>query len=284
MTEQITTRITTYEHDGLTFDVRDEGPIDAAPVVLLHGFPERNTSWRHVAPILHAAGLRTLAVDQRGYSPGARPTRRRDYRLGNLVGDVAALVERVGGPVHLVGHDWGAVVGWVLAARRPELLRTWTAVSVPHPSAFLKAGLTSTQGLMSWYIGMFQVPRLPELSAARRGGPFDHFLRRAGMTPEEVERFHREMVEDGALPHALGWYRAIPFGDPAAGAGRVRVPTTFVWSDGDVAVARKGVDETERWVDAAYELVVLPGVTHWIPTQAPEECAEAILRRVEGAA
>ncbi len=278
----MTGRITRYGHDGLTFGVADEGPLDGDPVVLLHGFPERSTSWRHVAPVLHAAGLRTFALDQRGYSSGARPRRRRDYRLSDLVGDVAALVDRVGAPVHLVGHDWGAVVGWMLAARHPELLRTWTAVSVPHPHAFLKAGLTSTQGLKSWYIGLFQLPRVAELAASRAGGPFDRSLRHAGMTAEEVTRFRQEMVEDGALPHALGWYRAIPFGDPRA-AGRVAVPTTFVWSDGDVAVARKGAEQTVRWVDADYELVVLEGVSHWIPTQAPAACAAAILRRVRTA-
>ncbi|WP_296604464.1 alpha/beta fold hydrolase [Nocardioides sp.] len=275
----MTGRITQLDHDGLTFDVADAGPLDGEPVVLLHGFPERNTSWRHVAPLLHDAGLRTYALDQRGYSPGARPRRRRDYRLGKLAGDVAALVDLVGAPVHLVGHDWGAVVGWMLAARRPELLRTWTAISVPHPRAFLKAGLTSTQGVRSWYIGFFQLPRLAELSARTTGGFFDRSLLRSGMTEEEVARFRREIVDAGALPHALGWYRAIALGDPS-GTGRVAVPTTFVWSDGDTAVARTGAEETGRWIDADYELVVLEGVSHWIPTQAPEECAAAILRRV----
>jgi pimeloyl-ACP methyl ester carboxylesterase len=273
-------RISQFENDGLTFDVRDEGPLDGEPVVLLHGFPERSTSWRHVAPILHEAGLRTYAPDQRGYSPGARPNRRRDYRLARLCGDVEALIERIGAPVHLVGHDWGAVVGWALAARRPELLRTYTAVSVPHPRAFLQAALTSSQGLKSWYMGFFQLPRLAELTAARPGGVFEQGLRRGGMTREDVERFRTEMVEDGALPHALGWYRALPLGDPTATNRRVAVPTTMVWSDGDVALARKGAEETGRWVDAAYELVVLEGVTHWIPTQAPEACAAAILSRV----
>jgi pimeloyl-ACP methyl ester carboxylesterase len=73
------TRLLRYRHDGLTFDIRDEGPLDGDPVVLLHGFPERSTCWRDVAPLLHAQGLRTYAPDQRGYSPGARPPRRRDY-------------------------------------------------------------------------------------------------------------------------------------------------------------------------------------------------------------
>ena len=273
-------RITDYENDGLTFDVRDEGPLDGAPVVLLHGFPERSTTWRRVAPILHEAGLRTYAPDQRGYSPGARPTRRRDYRLARLRGDLEALIERIGTPVHLVGHDWGAVVGWTVAARRPDLLRTYTAISVPHPRSFLKAGLTSSQGLRSWYVGLFQLPLLAELTAARPGGAFDQGLRRAGMTSDEVDRFRTEMVEDGALPHALGWYRAIGLVDRSLTDHRVSVPTTMVWSDGDMAVARRGAEETGRWVDAPYDLVVLEGVTHWIPTQAPQACAAAILSRI----
>ena len=127
--------------------------------------PSGRRSWRAVAPLLHAHGLRTLAPDQRGYSPGARPRRRRDYRLDRLVADVVALVDEVGRPVHLVGHDWGAVVAWVLAATRPDLVRTLTAVSVPHPAAFVRAALTSRQGLRSWYTC---VP--PAAVAARAGG------------------------------------------------------------------------------------------------------------------
>jgi pimeloyl-ACP methyl ester carboxylesterase len=273
-------RIQSYTRDGLTFGVRDEGPVDGPPAVLLHGFPERSTSWRHVAPLLHAQGIRTLAPDQRGYSPGARPPRRRDYRLHHLVDDVAALVEQVGGPVHLVGHDWGAVVGWALAAQRPELLRSWTAVSVPHPMAFLRAGLTSTQGLRSWYIGFFQLPLLAELTARIPGGPFERGLRGSGMTTEEIHRFRREMVDDGALPGALGWYRAIPLVDLAGPRSRVSVPTTFVWSDGDTAVARRGAEQTGRFCDGPYAFVTLEGVTHWIPTQAPEQLAAAALARM----
>ncbi|MGZ8743802.1 MAG: alpha/beta fold hydrolase [Nocardioides sp.] len=273
-------RITTFDHDGLTFDVRDEGPLGGPVVVLLHGFPERNTSWRSVAPLLHARGMRTLAPDQRGYSPGARPRRRRDYRSSKLVADVLALIDEVGAPVHLVGHDWGAVVGWLLAAQRPDVLLTYTAVSVPHPRAFLEAGLTSTQGLRSYYVGLFQLPALPEVLAGRPGGPFERGLRRAGMTAPEIARFRTEMIADGALPGALGWYRAAPLVDPASTGGRVSVPTTFVWSDGDVAVARAGAERTERYVDGPYELVVLEGVTHWIPTQAPRQLAEAVLARI----
>ena len=70
----------TFRHQGLTFDVRDGGPTEGEVVLLLHGFPQDATSWRHVEPLLHAAGLRTLAPDQRGYSPGAAPSRWRTRR------------------------------------------------------------------------------------------------------------------------------------------------------------------------------------------------------------
>jgi pimeloyl-ACP methyl ester carboxylesterase len=274
-------RITSLDRDGLTLDVFDEGPLDGEVVVLLHGFPERSTTWRYVAPLLHEHGYRTLAMDQRGYSPGARPKRRRDYRMGTLADDAAALVEKVGGPVHLVGHDWGAVVAWTLAMSRPELLRTLTAISVPHPMAFLLAGLTSRQALKSWYIGAFQIPGAAERMAAKPGGRFDRQLRRIGMTEEDVARFRREIVDDGALPFALMWYRAIALVDRRVPPNqKVRVPTTFVWSDSDDAVARRGAERTGRYVDAPYELVVLHAVSHWVPTHASQACAQAILERI----
>jgi pimeloyl-ACP methyl ester carboxylesterase len=276
-------RLTSYSREGLAFDVRDEGPEDGAPVVLLHGFPERSSCWREVAPLLHDAGLRTYAPDQRGYSPGARPPGRRAYAVPELVADVVALVEEIDGPVHLVGHDWGSMVGWGLAASRPDLVSSWTAVSVPHPAAFTKAMRTTRQGLHSWYMGLFQLPLVVEQLARWEGGPVDQGLRRTGMTREEVARFRTEIVEYGALPHALGWYRALPLSARGNGFGRrVRVPTTMVWSTGDSAIVRPGVDWTEEYVAAPYELVVLDGVSHWIPTQAPEALAEAILERVAG--
>lgn len=271
-------RLRQLEHEGLTFDVIDQGPLDGDPVVLLHGFPERATSWRKVSPILNDHGLRTYALDQRGYSPGARPARRRDYAVDRLVGDVVALVETIGRPVHLVGHDWGAVVGWLTAGQHPDLVRTWTAVSVPHPRAFQRAVLTSRQALKSWYMGAFNVPYLPERLA--KLGVFDVSLRGSGMTEDDVRRFHEEVVDDGALTGGLMYYRAIPFGGAAMRGSTVRVPTTYVWSDRDVAVTEVGGKHTPEHVEAPYEAVTLRGVSHWIPTHAPEELAEHVLARI----
>jgi pimeloyl-ACP methyl ester carboxylesterase len=272
-------RIRAYTHDSLTFDVLDNGPADGSAVVLLHGFPERASHWQDVCSILHARGLRTLAPDQRGYSPGARPRGRHSYRLSRLVADVVALVEHYGAPVHLVGHDWGAAVAWATAAARPDILRTLTTVSVPHPAAFARSLVSSTQALRSWYVLAFQPPGAVELLARAAPGTLSALLRGAGLSSAEVARFWREIVDYGALPGALGWYRALPLSGRSS-AGPVRVPTTHVWSDGDVALARRGADLTAGQVRAPYELRILRGVSHWVPTHAPEELAEAILARV----
>ena len=67
-------RLTQFRNGPHTFDVIDSGPLDGTPVVLLHGFPQRASAWDTVAGHLHEQGLRTYAPDQRGYSPGARPS------------------------------------------------------------------------------------------------------------------------------------------------------------------------------------------------------------------
>lgn len=274
-------RIETFTHDGLDFDVVDEGPLDGPVVLLLHGFPERATSWSQVTSILNERGFRTLAPDQRGYSPGARPPRRRDYRVEALARDVVALIEQLSTSVHIVGHDWGANIAWRVAIDRPDLVLSLTAFSVPHPSGFLRAMFSSRQLFMSWYFAFFQLPVLPERWLTQRGGAGGRWQSRGGMTAEEQDRCRREIVDYGALRGAVNWYRGLMFSGPSTLRGRVRVPTTMVWSDGDTFIGKSAVERAEQYVDAPYELIVLADVTHWIPTQEAEQAAAAITGRAE---
>ena len=158
-----------FSRAGLVFDVSDEGPDDGESVLLLHGWPQDHTAWRHVAPLLHAAGLRTLAPDQRGYSPGARPRGRAAYGMGELVADAVALLDAAGvARAHVVGHDWGGSVAWALAERHPERVSSLTVLSTPHHHAMGWAMRHGDQLRRSWYMFAFQLPLLPEAVLRRR--------------------------------------------------------------------------------------------------------------------
>src|SRR3954468_22803403 len=89
-------RVDSFRRGDMVFDVQDGGPPDGEPVVLLHGFPQDCTAFDRMAPALHSAGLRTLAPDQRGYSPGARPVGRPHYRTRETADDVLALLDAAG--------------------------------------------------------------------------------------------------------------------------------------------------------------------------------------------
>lgn len=272
-----------YSYMGFTFDVADAGEPREGTIVLLHGFPQTSYSWRKVTPILNAAGYRTVAPDQRGYSPGARPAARTVYRSSELIDDVVGLITRLdSGPVHLVGHDWGAAVAWRLAGSRPDLVRTLTSVSVPHPAAFIKSLFTSDQLLRSWYMAAFQPPLLPDLLLSRMPIVLDEMLRRSGMDTEQIADVHRLVVDTGALGGALNWYRAMGMTSPPNLARRIAVPTTHVWGAKDPALSRRGAELAEEYAVADYRLEVLPEAGHWIPEHDAERLGRIIVDRVHG--
>jgi pimeloyl-ACP methyl ester carboxylesterase len=255
---------------GLTFDVHPGGPAGGEPVLLLHGFPQDSREWDAVAGGLHDAGLRTFALDQRGYSPGARPPGRDAYRMAECVADAVAVLDALGiRDAHVVGHDWGAVVAWHLAGRHPDRVRTLTAVSVPHPAAMAASMRRHpVQLLKSSYVLFFRTPWLPERVLSARGGAL---LRRLSAG--------HAMLPPEHLTGALNWYRALS-GRDLSGLGPVAVPTTFVWSDRDVAISGHAARRCAAYVTGDYDFVTLPGVSHWIPDEAPGPLLDAVLARI----
>ncbi len=256
-----------------TFDVRTAGPADGEVVLLLHGFPQTSYEWRHQLRALGEAGFRAVAPDQRGYSPGARPSRVEDYALPLLVGDVLGLADAIGAErFHVVGHDWGAVVAWAVAIAARDRVITANPVSVPHPDAFTRVlnDPTSCQVAASSYFDLFVQPDSEDAFLAN-----DYALLRgifAGIDAEAVGEYVRVLGSKPALGAALNWYRA-NIGNrnlqgPALGA--VQVPTMFTWSDGDTALCIDGALLTEEYVEGPYRFEVLEGITHWIPDLAPD--------------
>jgi pimeloyl-ACP methyl ester carboxylesterase len=265
---------------GLVFDALAAGPPTGELVVLLHGFPQTSACWTPLLETLAAAGYRAVAPDQRGYSPKARPTRVQDYRMPELVADVVAIADRLGAArLHLVGHDWGGVVAWMLAGRHPDRVATLTAVSTPHPRAFARALVAGTQALRSAYIPVFRIPRLAELLlGARRQRGLHWVLAQDRLGGEWVEIYTRALAQPGALAAALAWYRAAtPF---SLRTPRVRVPTLYVWGSGDAALGPRAAVTTGLWVTGAYRFEVLPGAGHWLPEHHAEELGRLLLEHL----
>jgi pimeloyl-ACP methyl ester carboxylesterase len=271
---------------GLTFEVEFAGPVGGERVLLLHGWPERGAMWRGLMGALAEQGLRCAAPDQRGYSPDARPLHVEDYRMPLLVADAAGLLDALGwDAAHVVGHDWGSMVAWHLAATARTRVRSLTAVSVPHPRAMGAALATDPdQQTRSAYIRLFrEAPeRAVEALLANDAAALVGVFAGSGMDEAAVRGLVAPLLEPTALLATLSWYGAAS-ADDAKACGPVRVPTTFVWGPLDIAIGRVAAEGCAAQVAADYRFVELPGVGHWVAEQAPDALAEAVLQQIEAA-
>jgi pimeloyl-ACP methyl ester carboxylesterase len=269
--------------NGLTFRARVAGPEDGRVVLLLHGFPQTSRCWGAQLDALADAGYRAVAVDQRGYSPGARPDDPAAYALAHLVDDVLGIVDALGtDQVDLVGHDLGAAVSWAVAGHHPDRVRTLTIASSPHPLAFVQAyqarsteagpgsddGTSSDQNQRSAYIRTFREAPPGQIEGQLLADDAA-MLRQAyaGIPETSIAAHVEDMSTPGALVAALNWYRAMS-AKASAAVPPSTVPTLYVWSDGDPAIGRAAAEATGNHVTGPYDFVVLEGVSHWIPEHA----------------
>ena len=270
--------------NGLRFHYVTDGPEDAPPVILLHGFPEFWAGWRHQIPALAAAGYRVIAPDQRGYNLSAKPLAIADYDLDHLAADVLALAVHLDiETFHLVVHDWGAAVAWWLAGHHPERLRTLSILNVPHPavmSRHLRNDLR--QVFKSWYIFFIQLPWLPEfLLGLGDSAGLANLLRRSGkpdtFTPGDMAHYRTAWRQPGARRGMLNWYRALmrratlPF--PSS---RIQTPTQVIWGEQDVALRLEMAEESLAYCEEA-QLHRFPEATHWVQHDEAEQVNQLLL-------
>ena len=201
-----------FEHGAMTFSALAMG--DGPVVLCLHGFPDNAGSFRHQLPALADAGYRAISLMLRGYEPGSIPVDG-DYTMEKIATDILAVIDNLDtGPVHLIGHDWGAAVAYVAAAAAPEQFRSLTVMAVPHAGRFAREGLRIPKQLrLSWYMGFFNIPWISDWVVQRRDYAFIRKLWRnwsPGWQPEPgvLDDVIHTLSQPGVRSAALGYYRA----------------------------------------------------------------------------
>lgn len=267
----------------LVFDARVAGPPEGELVLLLHGFPQTSYQWRHSLQRLSAAGYRAVAPDQRGYSPRARPTSDSDYAMRSLVLDVLGMADALGAQrFHVVGHDWGAVVAWVLAAVVKDRILSVTAVSTAHPDlvAQHRAMPDSCQTRATSH---FAERKKAEAAAELLADDAQRLKEEYGDLPTDaVDEYLRALGTQPALDAALSWYRANIDQTPApAPIGSVQVPTLYVYSDEDPTNCKDVALANEAFVTGPYRLEVFEGLDHWVVERAADAFNDRLIEHLQ---
>jgi pimeloyl-ACP methyl ester carboxylesterase len=252
--------------------VEGEGP----DVLLVHGFPDDHTVWRHQIPALVAAGYRVIAPDTRGCGESAIPTRTSDFKIEKLVADLVGVLDALGiDKVRLVAHDWGAVQAWHLALWHPERVERYIALSVGHPVAYAHGGVM--QKLKGYYVLLIQLRGLAEFLARS----FDWWpLRMMTRYPAEFPHLRQRLSRPGRLTAGFNYYRA-NLGMLFPGQYlRVKVPVVGIYSDGDIFLTEAQMRNSEQFCDAGWKYILVEGANHWLPLDAPERVNTLLLEHL----
>jgi pimeloyl-ACP methyl ester carboxylesterase len=263
------------EADGVTLSVLDEGT--GPPVLLLHGFPDSSSLWRHQIPVLLDTGMRVVAPDLRGFGGSDRPEQVEEYAVARSLADMVALLDRLGiERADVVGHDWGAGVAWTLAAYAPERVRRLAVLSVGHPNVLREPSIEQRE--KAWYQLLFQFEGVAEELLMRDDWRLFHeFSRGDG----DIDRYLVDLSRPGALRAGLNWYRAngrpeqelrreTPF-------PRITVPTLGVWSSGDNYLLEEGMSRSGEHVDGFWRYVRVEDASHWLQLDQPARINELLL-------
>ena len=247
------------------------GPPDGDVVLLLHGFPEFWYEWYEYILPLATAGYRVVVPDQRGYHRSERPDAISAYHPDALATDVCGIIDNIGAEkAHIVGHDWGAFVAWWVALHHPARLQTLSVINVPHPTAFKQTLWRSPkQVLRSWYIGLFQLPRVPE-AIARVGNwrSVTAMMQRSShegtFDATDFERYRTAWALDGAYEAMINWYRAVVRANPQPVQTQINTPTLLLWGAQDRFLTRSLADASAQYCTHS-EVVMFEQATHWVP-------------------
>jgi pimeloyl-ACP methyl ester carboxylesterase len=269
--------------NGVSLHVADTGPPEGPLVVLLHGFPEFWYGWRHQIEPLADAGFRVLVPDQRGYNLSARPREVGAYDLDLLAADILGLAEGVGRRrFSVVGHDWGASVGWWIATRHADRVDRLIAVNAPHPAVWVQAMRTDPeQRGRSRYVSLFRIPVLPEFLMRRRNfrqlaEALCESKRPDAWSDDDLATYRAAWSLPGALRGMVNWYRALLRKRLPDQPQRITVPTRIIWGRNDKYAVRDLAERSLHLCDTAS--VEYLDASHWVQHDEPVRVAELICK------
>ncbi|MFY0643511.1 MAG: alpha/beta hydrolase [Bacteroidia bacterium] len=268
------------EANSYVFDCLECGNPENPLVVLLHGFPESAIVYTRLMQDLSLLGYYCIAPNLRGYSAGARPKGKSYYHLNHLTKDILEIVDSINKKdFHLIGHDWGAGIGWKLVHDYSSRILSWTALSLPHLQAFFESILTDKeQKVKSRYVNLFQIPYLPEWKL--RSYDFK-ILRKlwSRQSEKEIATYIGICKEKYALTAMLNYYRASNKLYKSAKTqkvmGNIATPTLFIWGNRDIAIGRTAVSWSHKYMTGQYEFIELDA-GHWLLQTNYEKIMNAI--------
>jgi pimeloyl-ACP methyl ester carboxylesterase len=261
--------------DGLSLQVRDEGR--GQPVLLLHGFPDSSHVWRHQIATLTGAGMRAIAPDLRGFGGSDKPAAVEDYAIERSVADMVCVLDALDVErCHVVGHDWGAVVAWSLAALAPQRVERLVAMSVGHPAALGRPSIEERE--KGWYRLFFQFTGVAEELIARDDWQLMRELLRDAV---DLDRYLADLSRPGALTAGLNWYRANLAPrlalEPRPPLPPVAAPTLGLWSSGDAYLTQDGMRRSGEHVTGGWRYERIDGAGHWLQLDAAARVDELLL-------
>jgi epoxide hydrolase 4 len=284
------------EANGQTLFTRMAGDPAAPLVLFLHGFPEYGGAWDDMLPRM-ADRYFAVAPEQRGYGQSSKPVGVEHYRVQHLAADMVAVCDALapGRPIHLVGHDWGASVAYMMTFLQPKRIAKLVVLNGVHPVPFQRALLEDPeQRAASQYMRFLRRADAAALlleDGCRRTLALltNGFGAGRWLTEELKGRYLAAWQQPGAMEGMVSWYKATPLVVPAEGevAGddplakinaamvRVRMPHLVVWGMEDKALrpsCRAGLD---AFCDDL-RVIEVPNADHWIVHQQPALVAREI--------
>lgn len=273
---------------GVSLSCAEAGPEDGPLVLLLHGFPEFWYGWRHQIGPLARAGYRVVAPDQRGYDDSDKPKGVAAYDLDRLAADIAGLADDLGHEKFaLVGHDWGASVGWWAARNFPKRVERLAVLNAPHPAVWKHAiAHNPIQKKLSRYVQGISVPWLPEMIV--RAGKYQTLVKALrgarsadAFSDADIDKYLVAWSKPGAMTAMLNWYRALLRKDiPLHAELRLTVPVRIIWGVDHIYAMAELASESAKLCDSA-KILYIENATHWVVHDEPERVNRALLEFLE---